>query len=283
MLSIKPVVIMGATRTGKTKLSIDVCKKIGGEVVNADKMQIYAGLDITTNKICINDQCGIRHHLIGTISEINDDFSVPFFRSVATTTAESIVRHGNIPVVVGGSNSLIHGFLVDDLDASLINPFAIASYRPSLRFQSCLLWIQSHELVSKEYLSRRVDDMVDAGLLKELKEYFDCMSIHEFPRHTRLARAIGVSELREYFARRKRLCDSINEIKANTQALAEAQTAKIRHIADVWGWPVCSFDVTETIHALLMESSHTAKDLAWERDVHGPALAMVNEFLGRSV
>ncbi|CAN6299562.1 unnamed protein product [Urochloa humidicola] len=280
MLSIKPVVIMGATGTGKTKLSIDVCKKIGGEVVNADKMQVYDGLDITTNKIRLDDQCGIPHHLIGAISEINDDFSVPFFRSVATTTAESIVRRGNIPVLVGGSNSLIHGFLADDLDASLVNPFAIVSYQPTLRFKSCLLWIQCHELVLKEYLSRRVDNMIEAGLLKELKEYYDHMSIHDFARHTGLARAIGVSELREYFAGRKRLSDSINEMKANTQAVAEVQTAKIRHIADAWGWPVYSFDATETIHAHLMESNHTAKQISWERDVRDPAIATVNEFFG---
>jgi adenylate isopentenyltransferase (cytokinin synthase) len=56
MLSIKPVVIMGATGTGKTELSIDISKVIGGEVVNADKMQIYAGLDIATNKIQPSDQ-----------------------------------------------------------------------------------------------------------------------------------------------------------------------------------------------------------------------------------
>jgi hypothetical protein len=51
MLSIKPVVIMGTTGTGKMKISIDVSKRIRGEGVNADKMQIYVGLHITTNKV----------------------------------------------------------------------------------------------------------------------------------------------------------------------------------------------------------------------------------------
>jgi adenylate isopentenyltransferase (cytokinin synthase) len=54
----------------------------------------------------------------------------------------------------------------------------------SLRFQSCLLWIQCHELVLKEYLSRRVDNIVDAWLIKELKEYFDSLSLHEFTGQT---------------------------------------------------------------------------------------------------
>ena len=70
---------MGATGTGKMKLSIDISKVIDGEVINADKMQIYAGLDITTNKIRSNDQGGIPHHLIGVISSIADDVSVPSF------------------------------------------------------------------------------------------------------------------------------------------------------------------------------------------------------------
>ena len=281
MLSIKPVVIMGATGTGKTKLSIDVSKVISGEVVNADKMQIYSGLDITTNKLCLNDQHGIPHHLIGAISAITDDVSIPLFRSAATKITESIVRRGHIPVLVGGSNSLIHGFLVDKLDASLIDPFAVESYRPTLRFQSCLLWIQCDEVVLKKYLSRQVDDMVDAGLVKELKEYFDSVSIHESVGYNGLARAIGVPELREYFAGRKSLCDSIKEMKSNTQALAEAQIAKIRHIVDIWGWPVYSLDATETIRSHITGSNHTATTIAWERDVRRPALTIINEFLGR--
>jgi adenylate isopentenyltransferase (cytokinin synthase) len=54
MLSIKPMVIMGATGMGKTKLSIDISKVFGGEVINADEMQMYTSLDIATNKIWPN-------------------------------------------------------------------------------------------------------------------------------------------------------------------------------------------------------------------------------------
>ncbi|XP_062182051.1 adenylate isopentenyltransferase-like [Phragmites australis] len=279
MLTIKPVVIMGATGTGKTKLSIDVCKVISGEVVNADKMQIYHGLDIATNKVHLKDGCGIPHHLIRAIFAITDDFSVSFFRSIATITTKSIVRRGHVPILVGGSNSLIHGFLVDHFDPSLVDPFAIARYRPTLRFQSCLLWLHAHELVLKEYLNRRVHDMVDVGLVEELKEFFDSMSIRKLAEHTGLARVIGVSELSEYFAGRKRLCVCIDEMKANTHALANAQTAKIQHIADVWGWPVCFLDATETIRAHLTGSNDTAKAIAWEHDVSGPALTTINKFL----
>ncbi|XP_062224505.1 adenylate isopentenyltransferase 8, chloroplastic-like [Phragmites australis] len=173
MLATKSVVIMGATGMGKMKISIDASRVIDGKVVNADKMQIYYGLDITTNKVCPIDQSGIPHHVIGTISSTTGDFPVSFFRSIATTTAKSIVRHGRIPVLVGGSNSLMHGFLMDHLDPSLVNPFAIAGYLPTFRFRSCLLWIHASESIFNEYLNRRVDNMLVAGLVEELKDYFD--------------------------------------------------------------------------------------------------------------
>ncbi|TVU46206.1 hypothetical protein EJB05_05726, partial [Eragrostis curvula] len=58
-------------------------------------------------------------------------------------------------------------------------------------------------------------------------------------------------------------------MKFNTHALARAQAAKIQHIADVWGWPVCPLDATETIRAHLTGSNHNAKAIAWERDDYG--------------
>lgn len=276
MLANKLVVIMGATGTGKTKLSIDVARVIGGEVINADKMQIYAGLDVATNKVSIHDRCGIPHHLIGVIPATTHDFPVSFFRSVATATANSIARRGRMPVVVGGSNSLIHGLLVDYFDSSLANPFILPNYWPSLRFQCCLLWIHADELVLEEYLNRRVDNMVDAGLVKELKDYFDASGSHV--QQTGLGKAIGVQEFGKYFMGLKSYCDAIAELRDNTHGLAKAQTAKIRHMVDVWGWPICSLDATETIRAHINGSCHVVQDTAWHRDVSTPAFNSISEF-----
>ncbi|CAD6267909.1 unnamed protein product [Miscanthus lutarioriparius] len=83
---------MGATGTGKTKLSIDISKAIGDEVMNADKIQIYAGLDIATNKICPSDQGGITHHLFGVSPLIAANLLVPSFRSISTTTSRLLER-----------------------------------------------------------------------------------------------------------------------------------------------------------------------------------------------
>lgn len=276
MLANKLVVIMGATGTGKTKLSIDVAKVIGGEVINADKMQVYAGLDIATNKVSIQDRFGIPHHLIGVVPATTCDFPVSLFRSVATATANYIARRSLMPIVVGGSNSLIHGLLVDYFDSSLANPFMLANYWPSLRYQCCLLWIHANELVLNEYLNRRVDDMVDAGLVKELKNHFDASS--NYAKQTGLHKAIGVQELGNYFMGRKSYCDAIAEMKHNTQILAKAQSAKIRHMADIWGWPICSLDATETIRAHINGSDEMTKINAWKHNVSGPALNAISEF-----
>nr|TKW21267.1 hypothetical protein SEVIR_4G170500v2 [Setaria viridis] len=170
----------------------------------------------------------------------------------------------------------IHGLLVDYFDSSLAYPFALANYWPSLRFQCCFLRIHANELVLNEYLNHRVDEMVDAGLFKELKDYFDASS--NFVQQTGLGKAIGVKELGKYFMGHQSYCDAIDKMKDNTQALAKAQNAKIHHMVDVRGWPIFSLDATETIRAHINGSYQMAEAKAWQRDVSGPALNAISEF-----
>ncbi|KAF8765341.1 hypothetical protein HU200_008718 [Digitaria exilis] len=198
-------------------------------------MQIYAGLDIATNKVSIHDRCSIPHHLIGIVPATTHNFPV----------------RGRMSVVVGGSNSLIHGLLVDYFDSSLDNPFMLSNYWPSLRFQCCLLWIHANELVLKEYLNRHVDNMVDAGLVKELEDYFDTSG--SYVQQTGLCKAIGL----------KSYCDAIAEMKDNTQGLAKTQTAKIRHMIDIWGWPICSSTPQKPYGRISMDHA------MWFRRLHG--------------
>jgi tRNA A37 N6-isopentenylltransferase MiaA len=82
------MVIMGATDIGSTKLPIDISKVIGGEVIIVDKMQMYIGLDIATNKIRLKDQGGIPRHLTRVIPLIVDDLSVSSFLTISTTTID---------------------------------------------------------------------------------------------------------------------------------------------------------------------------------------------------
>lgn len=281
MLGNKLVVIIGATGTGKTRLSIEIAKAIGGEVVNADKMQIYDGLDITTNKVSLQDRCGISHHLIASIPRNAGDFPVSFFRSAAKTTINCIARRGHTPIVVGGSNSLIHGLLVDNFDSSIVDPFGQleVSYRPTPRSQCCFLWVHVNEVILNEYLKHRVDDMVDAGLVEEIEEYFDTLSVNGHVPYVGLGKTIGVPELSEYFTGRVSCSDALSMMKTNTQILARSQVTKIHRMVDVWGWHVHALDCTETILAHLTGSTKYMEDLVWKRDVSDPGLATIQDFL----
>lgn len=281
MLGNKLVVIIGATGTGKTRLSIEIAKAIGGEVVNADKMQIYDGLDITTNKVSLQDRCGIPHHLIASIPRNAGDFPVSFFRSAAKTTINCIARRGHTPIVVGGSNSLIHGLLVDNFDLSIVDPFGQleVSYRPTPRSQCCFLWVHVNEVILNEYLKRRVDNMVDAGLVEEIEEYFDTLSVNGHVPYVGLGKAIGVPELSEYFTGRVSCSDALSMMKTNTQILARSQVTKIHRMVDVWGWHVHALDCTETILAHLTGSNKYMEDLVWKRDVSDSGLAAIQDFL----
>jgi tRNA dimethylallyltransferase len=111
------VVIMGPTGSGKSRLAIDLASHFPIEIINADSMQVYEGLDVLTNKVPIEEQNGVPHHLLGTISS-NVEFTSKNFRDYAIPLIDDILSRNCIPVIVGGTNyyiqALVSPFLLDE-------------------------------------------------------------------------------------------------------------------------------------------------------------------------
>uniref|UniRef100_A0ACD5U9X4 Uncharacterized protein n=1 Tax=Avena sativa TaxID=4498 RepID=A0ACD5U9X4_AVESA len=113
------VVVMGATGAGKSRLAVDLASHFAGvEVVSADSMQVYRGLDVLTNKVPLHEQNGVPHHLLSIIDP-SVEFTCHDFRHHALPIIEDILDRGGLPVIVGGTNfyiqALVSPFLFEDM------------------------------------------------------------------------------------------------------------------------------------------------------------------------
>ncbi|MBQ7536410.1 MAG: tRNA (adenosine(37)-N6)-dimethylallyltransferase MiaA [Stomatobaculum sp.] len=106
------IIIAGPTAVGKTALSVALAKRIGGEIISADSMQVYRGMNIGTAKVTEEETCGIPHHLIDVLDP-KDPFNVMTFRSMVKEAIRGIRSRGNVPVLVGGTGFYIQSVLYD--------------------------------------------------------------------------------------------------------------------------------------------------------------------------
>jgi len=104
MMNMKPklIVIAGPTASGKTSCAVELCKKIGGEVVSADSMQIYRGMDVLSAKPTPDEMQGVSHHMLG-VADPAEKFSAPKYRDMARGVIDSIYARGAQPVLCGGT------------------------------------------------------------------------------------------------------------------------------------------------------------------------------------
>lgn len=110
----KLVVIAGATATGKSALSIALAESIDAEVINADSMQVYRGMDIGTAKITVDERQGIRHHMLDVL-DVNQDSTVAWYQSDARAAIDEIHSRGKNVVMVGGTGLYIMA-VIDELN-----------------------------------------------------------------------------------------------------------------------------------------------------------------------
>ncbi|KAL2080751.1 hypothetical protein ACEWY4_024544 [Coilia grayii] len=105
------VVILGATGTGKSKLAIEIGKRLQGEIISADSMQVYKGLDIITNKVTAEERVQCPHHMISFLEPLVSRYTVVDFRNSALQLIEDLHQRHKLPIVVGGTNYFIESLL----------------------------------------------------------------------------------------------------------------------------------------------------------------------------
>ena len=109
----KPMIILtGPTAVGKTDLSIQLAKAIGGEIISADSMQVYRHMDIGSAKVTPEEMDGVPHHLIDVL-EPEEEFNVVVFQKLAKEALTGIYERGHIPIIVGGTGFYIQALLYD--------------------------------------------------------------------------------------------------------------------------------------------------------------------------
>lgn len=106
------VIITGPTASGKTALSIELAKQIGGEIISADSMQVYRHMDIGSAKVTKEEMDGVPHHLIDVLDP-SEEFNVVRFQEMARKAMEEIYERGKIPIIAGGTGFYIQALLYD--------------------------------------------------------------------------------------------------------------------------------------------------------------------------
>jgi tRNA dimethylallyltransferase len=117
---VKVIVICGATATGKSDIALEIAEQIGAEIINADSMQLYTGMDIGTAKLSVAQRRGIPHHLLDVLS-VKQDSTVAWYQQLAREKISEIHSRNRHAVIVGGTGLYIKAVL-DDLNFPDTNP-----------------------------------------------------------------------------------------------------------------------------------------------------------------
>lgn len=130
----RPLAIIGPTGTGKSQLALDVAERLSGErgaeVVNADAMQLYRGMDIGTAKLPVDERRGVPHHQLDVL-HVTQTATVARYQRAAATDVEAIAARGAVPIIVGGSMLYVQS-LLDDWSFPATDPAVRARWEQRL-------------------------------------------------------------------------------------------------------------------------------------------------------
>ncbi|KAM7484575.1 hypothetical protein LguiA_000584 [Lonicera macranthoides] len=293
------IVIMGPTGAGKSRLSIDLATQLylPSEIINSDKIQVYQGLDITTNKITMPERHGVPHHLLDFIDPTQPELTPSEYRVIGSSAISYISSRSRLPILAGGSNSFIYALLAKRFDPDSDIFSGSDPVCTELRYNCCFLWMDVSLPVLYQYLAKRVDEMLDSGMFNELSEFYGSEEF-DWVNGNGLKKAIGVPEFEKYFKRfgsRKDFTNSeedlmmrevvyeeaVREIKDNTCQLAKRQVEKIQLLREA-GWDLRRINATEAFRAALGSSDSGGVSSIWERKVVEPSMKTVKSFLEES-
>ncbi len=265
---------------GKSKLAIELAKKINGEIICADSMQIYKDMDIGTAKVTTEEMQGIKHYMLDIISP-DERYSVSDYKVQAEKCIEEILNKGKVPIIVGGTglyiNSLIYGIefqnekydeeyrkTLEDMaqkeglevlyeKAKLIDPTAmekiskndkkriirvleiyhktgktktqqeIESRKKDVKYNYHMFAIDMERPILYERINKRVDLMINEGLIEEVKNIFTKYS--QFPT---AMQGLGYKEVVEFLQGNASKEEMVEKIKLETRHYAKRQLTWFR-------------------------------------------------------
>lgn len=282
----KIIVIVGPTGVGKTKLSIELAKKINAVIINGDSMQVYKGLDIGTAKIKESEKEGIEHYLFDICTPL-EDYNIYKYQQDGRYLLDKFIKENRNVIIVGGSGLYLKSLLYDykfqeesiqddyhDLTNEEILSEIKKDHETDIHVNNRKRLIRELNKIKNgnniktdiykklydftiigltcprdklyEIVDKRVDLMVEEGLIEEVKNLYN-----RGIRSKAIETGIGYKELYAYFDNQVTLEEAINNIKKNTRHFIKRQYTFFKHQMDV-NWVNVNFqDFKETIQESL--------------------------------
>lgn len=281
------IVILGPTAVGKTKMSVELAKRLNGEVINADSTQIYKELDIATAKIKEEEKDNIPHHLFD-IKNIEENYTVYDYQKDCRYVIDDIISRKKTPILVGGTGLYIKASLYDykfeeenndnqfenlsneeiynklktidnNIDIHINNrkrlvralnyclnnnlKFSEKEKTNKLLYDTIFIGLTCERNILYERINKRVDEMVNGGLLDEAKKIYESNV-----RTKAVMTPIGYKELFPYFKGEKKLNECLEKIKQNSRKYAKRQYTWFNHQMNVTWFNVDFDDFNKTIN-----------------------------------
>ena len=269
----KVIVITGPTAVGKTKLSIELAKRYNGEIINADAVQVYKGLDIGSAKVSEEEKEGIPHHLFD-IKEVDEEYTIYHYQKDCRKLIKEVKGRGKTPILVGGTGLYIKAALYDyklteeketntydnltdeelynkllELDKNIV----IDKNNRRRLIRALNYYKENNKSINTNTTNKLLYDAIFIGLTTDRRILYDKINnrvdimikdglLNEvkafYDKNIRtkpLLNAIGYREIYSYFDGNISLEEAINKIKQNSRHYAKRQYTFFNHqLPIVW-------------------------------------------------